>query len=323
MDERTAIRILKDADVIKSKEEFDALRKRKHFTSAFGRSAAQAIMNHYAITEEGKKRNQENRVTNWLNGKSSQVIFELKPTKRPRVDLNMSFEEDGQREMLSEIDQLKKELKEKNDQVELLMEENAVLKATETGQLFGKVKKWNQFQPQMQCVALKALSKGIEASHVHFVTSEIANSLGFRESDVPSYPTLARWRDEMIRPLVQNQIDEFIEEAESLTLALDCTSMAGSSKVSCLLLINQDHENKLIDLVPSIADTGIELKDQVLARLYNQPKSIQIIKKMRAIQSDLGPVQLKCNRLMKAQLENSPHRQGLPSIAQLNCGMHR
>ena len=320
MDSRTATIILKDAGLVKSKEDFDKRRSKRHFVSKKGREAAQAIMRHFGIEHDDKNHNQD-RVMNWLL--STDEVFELHPAKRPRVDLNMSVEEDGEREVKAELERVKKELQQEKEEKAELKRENEALKGSELGQLFGKAKKWNQFQPRMQCVALKALSKGIEASHVHFVVDEIANTLGFRSSDVPSYPTIARWRDESIRPLVEKQLNEFIEAAEYLTLSLDCTSMSGTAKVSCLLLINQDHENKLMDLVPSIAANGEELKDQVLSRLYAQSKATEIITKLRAIQSDLGPVQLKCNRLMIEQLEASPHRQGRPSIAQLNCGMHR
>ena len=327
MDAKAASEILMAAKPkqVDSLADFNKKRKDKRFIDAKGRKAVDAFMTHYCVKDRASRL----RFERWL--KNADEICDVDTPKRQRMDI--SYEEDPNpldvtMESVSNddvnkddvIEELTAEVAAKDKRIAEL--ELELMKNVESNVLFGKGSRNNCFKPEMEIVALKSLSRGVNSKQLNYVLTQVADTFGFKEEDVPTKSTLCRWRDSKLRPLVEEQINQFVRNAESLVLHLDDTSMPGSSKTSCLLLTNQLQEQMLMDLVPSDAKTGEDLKNQILKRLYKKSEAAVIINKLRALMSDLGSQQLKANRLVCEQLEASPHRQGLPKIVNLICGMH-
>ena len=327
MDAKAASEILIAAKIVASKEEFDTLRYQNDFVSKKGRDAVAAIMTHYCVDKKDKAT--KKRIGNWLNNWKNDTCRVDTP-KRARMDVSYQEPEDPldvTMESINEdddsdvIEKLKADLAAKDDRIAEL-ELELKTKVESNGSLFGKEARFNQFKPAMQLVAIKSLSKGITCTHVAQVLKLVAGELGFDEKDVPHVNTLNRWRDEKLPVVNQLMIDTFVDEAVELTLCVDDTSMAGSAKTSCILLVNEKLDHCLFDLVSSKATNGLELKKQMLSRIYRQPRSTDIIKKLKAIMSDMSSVQLLGNKLMIEQLGQSPLRVGQPKVLQLTCGMH-
>ena len=85
---------------------------------------------------------------------------------------------------------------------------------------------------------LQCLARGVESTSVQRVMTKLARGMTLDDASVPSLSLINDWRQNDLAVLNDRQLNQFLSDAESLTVCLDCASFsdhkASSFVVECL-----------------------------------------------------------------------------------------
>ncbi|QQP42564.1 Hypothetical protein FKW44_017271 [Caligus rogercresseyi] len=342
---------LKEKKLVESRVEFDSTCRKGNWQSKKGKVAAEAIFEAFDLDHD-KKGNLLNKVLKFLNSKPEKADgLEIGAAKRPRINMDMSIDEDDLDVSMYEepeeitVNKLQEKIKELEGKLAVTTVERDEARAEVTrlenvvksGQpdpiksLFGKtmsptksngsggVKK---FQRQMEKIGLQAVSFGVAGRHCNYVLKLVAFELGLEADDVPSTRTLNDWRQKRLPVLIKRQISERILAAEHVGILVDDTALRAPLKMSAIGMVCSSGTYTLVDMVQTDAKNGEQLADQVIRRLELLPQFESFRLKLKYIQSDQGSSQVKANRLIVDHFNNMPERQGLPPLISIYCGLH-
>ena len=99
--------------------------------------------------------------------------------------------------------------------------------------LFNKVKGPNRVQggysmvyhPGLKKAILRCLSRGIEATSIRRTLSYLVEEMSSVDAQIPSLPSINNWRSNDLPVHLQSQLVQFVSEATTLTLSMDCSAL--------------------------------------------------------------------------------------------------